>query len=402
MTDENIYRSLGVSTVINAAGTKTRISGSLMRETAADSMREASNHFVRISDLQAHASKLISEITTAEAGYVSSGASAGLTLCAAACIAEKNLSKMNKLPDTADMPSDIVMPKSHRNGYDHAFRVAGASIVDVGGNDHSIGTGGNNTERWELDSGIDDETVAVAYMQKSQTDPPLEEVVEVAHAHSVPVIVDAAAELPPTENLSRFVEMGADLVVFSGGKAIRGPQTTGIIAGKQEYIESIALQQLDMHTDMAVWDPPSELFDLDSIPGVPRQGIGRGFKVGKEELVGIITALNEFIETDHQQEELRWESLAERMATELRDLPEVEIEIETGGERNRAATVFVRLHDHNEADAAAIAKSLRQEDPRIFVGTDYLDAGSISLNPMCLSDDEATYVVERLKSRLGA
>jgi L-seryl-tRNA(Ser) seleniumtransferase len=299
------------------------------------------------------------------------------------------------------MASDIVMPKSHRNGYDHAFRVAGSSIVDVGGNDRTIGTGGHNTERWELDSAIDDETVAVAYMQKPRMDPPLEDVVEVAHANSVPVIVDAAAELPPTENLSRFIKTGADLVVFSGGKAIRGPQTTGIIAGKREYIESIALQQLDMHTDMAVWDPPSELFDLDSIPGVPRQGIGRGFKVGKEELVGIITALNEFIEADHHQEEQRWESLAERMATELRGLQGIEIRIEAGGERDRAATVFVRLLDHSEVDVAAVAKSLRQEDPRIFVGTDHLDVGSITLNPMCLSDDEAQYVVDRLKSRLS-
>lgn len=401
MTPNSVYADLGVPTVVNAAGTKTRIGGSMIRPTAVDAMRKAAESFVRISDLQAHASELIGDLTTAEAGYVTSGASAGLTLCAAACIARKDLAKMNALPGTDEIPSDIVMPRSHRNGYDHAFRTAGATLVEAGGNDAALGTGAANTELWELDAAIDEETVAVGYMAKPATTPTLESVVRVAHDNDVPVIVDAAAELPPTENLSRFVEMGADLVVFSGGKAIRGPQTTGIVAGRRELVESIALQHLDMHTDPAVWDPPSKLIDPDSIPGVPRQGIGRGFKTGKEEISGLIAALEAFIETDHDAEQTRWADLADDMAERCRGHPDLAVSVAADGKSDGVPTVAVKLRAAGP-DAVDLASLLRKEDPRVFVGTDRLEENLIMLNPMCLTDDEAEYVVDRILARLDA
>ena len=228
----SVYEDLDVPTVINAASTKTRIGGSLIREGAVEAMAEAAGSFVRLSDLQARASELISDVTGAEAGYVTCGAAAGLTLGAAACIAGDDVGVMDQLPHTEDVPNEIVMPRTHRNGYDHALRAAGARIVDVGNADNALGTGSKDTEIWEIADAIGEQTVAVAYMQKSYSEPPLEDVVEVAHDHNVPVIVDAAAELPPTETFTRFVEAGADLVAFSGGKAIRGPQTTGILAGR--------------------------------------------------------------------------------------------------------------------------------------------------------------------------
>jgi len=398
MPETSIYDEIGIPTVVNAAGTKTRISGSLMRPEAANAMCNASERFVQISDLQARASELIAEVTGAEAGYVSNGASGGMTLCAAACIAGSDVAKMDQLPKTNEMASDIVMPRSHRNGYDHAFRVAGADIVDVGGNDQHLGTGGENTELWEIDTAINEETVAVAYMEKSYTRPPLEDVVDVAHENDVPVIVDAAAELPPVENLSRFVEKGADLVVFSGGKAIRGPQSTGIIAGKSEYIQSIALQNLDMHTDFDVWSPPSELIDWESLPGVPRHGLGRGLKVGKEEIVGLIVALEEFIEIDHDAEQEHWRTQAEWIANELRQTDAFGVRLEEGGATNRAATVFVTLSSDVSIDVAELVRSLRAEDPRIFVGSDHLESDEFTINPMCLTEEEVTYLVDRLKS----
>lgn len=227
MNEDTVYAELDVPTVINGTGTKTRISGSLMDASAADAMREASKAFVRLSDLQARASTLISEVTTAEAGYVTNGASAGLTLCAAACIAGTDIETMDRLPDTAGTPSKIVMPRSHRNGYDHALRLAGATIVDIGGNDRYLGTGANNTERWEFERAIGEETVAVAYMAKSYSTPPLEEVVDVAHENDVPVIVDAAAELPPISNLSAFIEAGADSSYSVAGRPSGGPRRAG-------------------------------------------------------------------------------------------------------------------------------------------------------------------------------
>lgn len=400
MQEASIYEEIGVPTVVNAAGTKTRISGSLMREDAASAMRRASEKFVRISDLQARASELIANVTGAEAGYVSNGASAGLTLCAAACIAGHDLVKMNCLPKTDGIPSEIVMPRSHRNGYDHALRVAGADIVDVGGCDQDLGTGGENTELWELDAAIGDQTVAVAYMEKSYSQPELKKVVEVAHDNGVPVIVDAAAELPPLENLSRFTDVGADLVVFSGGKAIRGPQASGIIAGKWEYIESIALQNLDMHTDSSVWSPSTDLIDVEKLPGVPRHGLGRGFKVGKEEIVGLIVALQRFIEIDHEEVEAGWQSQAEWLSDELEIADGLDVHIQESGETNRASTVFVELTSDSSMSADELITALRQETPRIFVGSDYLEANTFTINPMCLTEEEARYVVERLLTYL--
>lgn len=267
---DSVYDELGVPTVINAAGTKTRISGSLVREEAAEAMVEASRSFVRISDLQARASELISDVTGAEAGYVTSGASAALMLDAAACIAGDDFDAMYQLPNTEGLSDEIVVPRTHRTGYDHALRAGGGTIVDVGTNDSHLATGSRNVEPWEIAESITDETAAVAYLQKEYTEPPLSEVVDIAHAQDVPVIVDAAADLPPASNLSRFVEDGADLVAFSGGKAIRGPQTSGILAGREDLIASVALQQLDMHAAEPVWDPPSALVDVDRYDGVPR------------------------------------------------------------------------------------------------------------------------------------
>ncbi|MXV60481.1 aminotransferase class V-fold PLP-dependent enzyme [Natronorubrum sp. JWXQ-INN-674] len=400
MTD-SIYEEIGVSPVINATGTKTRIGGSRIRPEAADAMQRAADGFARISDLQARASTLIQDATGAEAGYVCSGASACLTMAAAAAIAGTDLEAMAQLPDTDGLADEIVIPRTHRSGYDHAYRVAGASIVDVGTNDAHLGTGSVNTEPWEIDRAISEETAAVAYMQKSYTDPPLETVVEIAHDHDVPVIVDAAAELPPVTNLNRFVDLGVDLVAFSGGKAIRGPQTTGILAGREDLIRSVAAQHLDMHAAEPAWTPPSSLLDVEELGGVPRQGIGRGMKVGKEELVGLITALTAFLEDDHDENATVWRARSERIAQELAESPGVETRL-TAAEKTSVAPEVVVSVDASVADSSAvdIVRGLRTEHPRIYVGADDLDADALTINPMCLTDDEAEYVLERLRTYL--
>ncbi|TYL37941.1 L-seryl-tRNA selenium transferase [Natronococcus pandeyae] len=403
MADEHtIYDDLGVPTVINATGTKTRISGSLMREEAADAMRDASRAFVRISDLQQRASELVAEVTGADAGYVTSGASSGLSMAAAACLAGDDLETMARLPDTEGIPDEIVMPRTHRNGYDHALRLAGATIVDVGTNDYHLGTGSENVEPWEIETAITDETVAVAYMEKPYTQPPLETVCEIAHDNDVPVIVDAAAELPPVENLSRFLEQGADLVAFSGGKAIRGPQSTGILAGDEDLIRSVARQHLDMHAADAAYDPPADLVGADELPGVPRQGVGRSMKVGKEEIVGLIRALELFIEEDHDARLREWHERAERLESALADVPGLETRLE-GGDKTDAVTQVVATVDPDRAatDATGLVGALRRETPRVFVGADRLDDDEFTVNPMCLADDEADYVVDRIRATLS-
>lgn len=401
--DETIYDELGVPRVINATGTKTRIGGSLIREEALDAMREAAGSFVRLSDLQACASDRIAEATGAEAGYVTSGAASALTMATAACIAGDDLGTMARLPDTEGVPSEVVVPRTHRSGYDHAIRAAGATMVDVGTNDRHLGTGSRNVEPWEIADAITEDTAAVAYMEKPYTEPPLEVVAEIAHDHGVPVIVDAAAELPPVSNLERFVDEGADLVAFSGGKAIRGPQTTGILAGRQDLIESVAAQHLDMHAAEEVWEPPTELFDVEKLGGVPRQGIGRPMKVGKEELVGLIRALELFIEEDHEAKVAEWTERSKRIADSLESIDGLSTSVSEADKTSVAPEVVVTV-DPAEAGHTAvdIVGALRQADPRVFVGADGASDGVFTINPMCLPDDEADYVVDRIAECVSA
>jgi len=401
MTDGSVYEELGVPTVVNAAGTKTRIGGSRIRPEARAAMDRAAEQFVRLSDLQAAASDRIAEVTGAEAGYVANGAAGALLLAAAASIAGTDPGTMARLPDTDGVADEIVMPRTHRTGYDHALRTAGATIVDVGSNDATLGTGARNVEPWEYADAIGEDTAAVAHVYKAYEGPPLAEVCDVAHDQGVPVIVDAAAELPPESNLSWFTEQGADLVAFSGGKGIRGPQTTGILAGRADLLESVAAQHLDTHATASVWDPPGRLLDADRFDGVPRQGVGRPLKVGKEELVGLLAALDAFLEEDHDALATEWRERAESVAAALDPLDGLSTTIEAGA-KSVAPTVSVTV-DAEEAgtSAADLVLALRREDPRVFVGADGVDDGTFAVSPMCLTDEEAEYVVERLRATLS-
>lgn len=393
----DVYTELGVPTVVNGAGTKTRIGGSLIREEALDAMTEAAGAFVRLSDLQAAASDRIAEATGAEAGYVTAGAAAALTLAAAACIAGHDPATMSRLPETGELADEVVMARTHRTGYDRAFRNAGATIVDVGTNDVRLGTGSRDVEPWELRDAIGEDTAAVGYVAKPDLAPALADVVAIAHEEGVPVIVDAAAELPPTTNLERFVDAGADLVAFSGGKAIRGPQTTGILAGREEYVRSAALQHLDLHAAEAVWDPPASLVDAAALDGVPRQGVGRPAKVGKEELVGLLRALELFVAEDHDARRQEWLARAERTRDALDDHPALSATLRDDPKTAVVPDVVVQVDEAELGRATAeLVLALRREDPRVFVGADHLADARFTVNPMCLSDDEAAYLTERV------
>src|SRR5215831_18234017 len=235
----SIYDTIGVRTIINAKGSSTRVSGALLAPEVTAAMQEAAQYCVDMTEIQAAASKIIAEATGAEAGYVTSGAASGLLLGAAACVTGLDPGKMNRLPDTTGMKDEIVMVRSQRNFYDHAVRGAGARIVEVGLPDRFAGAGVRDAEGWEIDQAIGERTAAVFYVASASARPPLAEVVKIAHARGVPVLVDAAGQLPPTDNLRRFVALGADLVAFSGGKAIGGPQASGFLAGRRDLIAAV-------------------------------------------------------------------------------------------------------------------------------------------------------------------
>ncbi|MFC5278081.1 aminotransferase class V-fold PLP-dependent enzyme [Halorubrum rubrum] len=400
MSNNDVYDELGVPTVVNASGTKTRIGGSLIRKEALQAMNQAAESFVRLSDLQAAASDRIADATGAEAGYVTNGAASALLLGTAACIAGSDPGVMSQLPDTKDIPSEVVMPRTHRTGYDHAIRGSGATISDIGSNDRRIGTGSSDVEPWEYANAIGEETVAVAHIYKDYATPNLAKVCEIAHDHDVPVIVDAAAELPPIENLSWFTEQGADLVAFSGGKAVRGPQSTGFLAGRRDLIESVAFQHLDMHAAPEIWDPPERLVDTNKIDGVPEQGIGRPLKVGKEELVGLLTALDLFIEEDHEATRTKWRRRADSIAAALGEVDVLSTSIDDS-KKSVTPTVIVDVDESlAPVTTAELLLALKQEKPRVFVGADDLADQRFTVNPMCLSAKEVDYVVDRIRANV--
>src|SRR5690606_11168748 len=249
----SIYERLGVRTIINAKGPSTRLSGGIMREEVAAAMIGASQHCVEMAELQARASEIIAEITGAEAGLVTSGAAAGLMLGAAACVTGLDAARMNRLPDTTGMANEIVMVRSQRNSYDHMIRAVGVRLVEVGLPDRYAGAGVRDAESWEIVDAFSERTAAVHWVAAPDARPRLEQVVEVAHAAGIPVLVDAAAQLPPAANLRRFSEAGADLVIFSGGKAIGGPQASGILCGRRYLIMAAALQTLDLDVLYDLW-----------------------------------------------------------------------------------------------------------------------------------------------------
>ncbi len=396
-----VYDGIGVRTMINAGGPATRLSGSILPAEVADAMREASQYCVDIAELQAGAGRVIAEITGAEAAYVTSGAAAGLLLATAACVTGLDPGKMNRLPDTSGMKNEVIISRSQRNFYDHAIRSAGVTLVEVGIADRFSGAGVRDTEAWEIADAITDQTAAIAYVANAQARPPLPEVVEVAHAHGVPVIVDAAGQLPPASNLTRFVSEGADLVCFSGGKAIRGPQSSGILCGRRDLISAAALQHLDQDVFYDLWNPPPDLIDKDRLPGAPQHGIGRPCKVGKEEIVGLVTALRRFIEEGDEARHAGWEATVRALEGSVRDLPHVQ----TAFLINPGRPIPMLRLQVDEAAAGMTGVELAQElmsgEPSIHVNEGQVHDGVLLFSPMCLREGHVEAIAGRLGELLG-
>lgn len=382
----DIYAKLGVKRRINAAGTLTRLGGTLMVPAVLDAMREASQASVDIGELQSAASRVIARTTGAEAGLVTSGASAALTLAAAACVAGYDIARMARLPDTRDMPNEIVMLRTHRNAYDHALRAAGAAIVDIGHNDRGTGAGVRGIEAWEIEAAFGPRTAAFCFVATPETKHDLPLVAETCHRRGIPVIVDSAAQLPPATNLRAFIAAGADLVVFSGGKAIGGPQSTGILTGKRDLVASALLQQLDMDVVPQRWSAP-DLIDRAKAPVPPHHGIGRGFKVGKEEIVGLLVALERFANKDEMSRlpELRLAAIAKALET-------VPTRIVDG----KVSTLEISTPNADQAVARLAAY-----DPPVHVGERKADAGVLIVDLQAVRQEDDQVLIAALKQALS-
>jgi D-glucosaminate-6-phosphate ammonia-lyase len=399
--DMGIYETLGVRPVINASGPVTRLSGNPVHAEVAQAMAEAAQLCVRIDELQEAAGRYLAEVSGAEAGYVTAGAAAGLALAAAACIARFDIAAMDRLPDTSSLPNEIVIQRAHITDYSHALRVSGARLVEVG----YVGYPGQGvTWPWEVEAAIGERTVALAYSIGNKGGVvSLSEMAEIAHRHELPLIVDAAASLPPRENLQRFIAEGADLVTFSGGKMVGGPQASGILIGRTDLIESVALQHQDMDVYPKTWPWRERYLASGRLPGPPHHGIGRPMKVGKEEIVGLVVALRRFMTRDLEAERRDQQAQLEQIVEALTGLPGVSASLLDDAAAPRPyPTAIVRLDERIlERSTESVVNQLAEEDPPIAVSQNFLDQHALGLVATTLRPGEAEVVAARLKDVLS-
>lgn len=392
-----IYDDLGVRTIINAKGPSTRTSGGFLAPEVTAAMAEAGTHCVDMAELQAGASRIIAEITGAEAGIVTSGAAAGLLLGTAACVAGLDPGRMSRLPDTAGMKNEVVMVRSQRNFYDHAVRATGVRIVEVGLPDRVAGAGVRDAEPWEIADAIGPSTAAVVYVAMGSSRPALEEVVRVAHGRNVPVIVDAAAQLPPASNLRRFIAAGADLVAYSGGKAIGGPQGSGILCGRRDLIMSAILQNLDLDIEWAQWTPPASLIDKDRLIGLPPHGIGRSCKVGKETIAGLLVALRRFVAQSDEARRAVYLARIEKLAAELARLRNGSVSVRDG----LVPKLALLINPDFSKTGMDVCLALQNGQPSIHVDPSQAAGGILVINPTCFTDGDVAAIAQRLRETVG-
>jgi L-seryl-tRNA(Ser) seleniumtransferase len=396
-----IYEDLGLAPIINASGAVTRLGGAPMPEAVLEAFCQAARESVPLEQLQGVASRAIAEATGAEAGLVTSGAAAALTLGAAAILTGDDLRRMEQLPHCQGFPHEFVIAREQRNGYDHAVRASGARLVEVGFHELVANSGVRRVEAWEYASAFTPATAGVLYVHGPDSRPALAEVVAVAHAHGLRVLVDAAGELPPRANLRAIVAAGADLVAFSGGKAIRGPQATGLLCGRRELIGAAALQMLDMDDHFALWDPPADLIDRSRLPGLPRHGIGRGMKVAKEQIVAVLTALRLFTEGAYDRELAGMRAGLERVAAALDSLP-ARCRLIVPEDREGLPLLEIALDEPALGRSALeVCRRLRQGSPPVYVGHGLLDQGKLVINPLHLNESRTTILVRRLAEELA-
>ncbi|MCY3739712.1 MAG: aminotransferase class V-fold PLP-dependent enzyme [Candidatus Poribacteria bacterium] len=365
----SIYKRLGIRTIINGNATLTRRGGSIMPPEVIAAMADASKHFVDIIELQKRVGEEIAKRTHNEAAYVSCGAAAALTLSTAACITGLDAAKREKLPHLdASMKSEVIVHRHGRVGYDFAVRQVGVTFVEIGDE--------NGTLPDELESAITEKTAAIFYFANPGREHlwvPYAEAIVIAKRYDVPLIVDAAAQLPPPENLWRFTQMGADLALFSGGKGLCGPQSSGLTVGKKSLIEAIAFN------------------------GPPHPFIGRGMKVGKEELVGLLAAVEWYLDQDHEALQQSYEDQVTYYDEVFADTQGVTVHrsfpSEAGQPMPRTEIRFDEEHlgiTRNE-----ILQQLAEGEPAIDIAG--AGANGVLINGQTLMPGEVEIIAQRLK-----
>ncbi len=365
------YESLGVRRIINASANNSRLGGSCMSAEVLKSMCDAAKHYVDMSELQRKSGDTIARLLDSEAALVTCGAAAGLTLAVAACITRKNTAMMLEMPE-AGGSAEVIVQKGQRTGYDQAVRMTGARMVEVGLP--------ASTRPEQIDYAVNGNTAALLYTFSEQTTDldlvPLDQLIQIGTARAVPVIVDAAVASYPPDRLRQYARMRADLVVVSGAKHIYGPPGTGFVYGNRDLVEACALQ------------------------AGPEYGLGRPMKVGKEEIVGLVTAFEAYMHRDHDAEQREWEGKVARLVENLGQLPYAHVSRIFPDEVGRPVPrVEIRIEEQAMgATASGIAQRLAQGNQPIRVTSFYLKKGVIVLNPICLQAGDDALIVQGFKN----
>jgi uncharacterized pyridoxal phosphate-dependent enzyme len=359
------FKELGVKPIINACGNYTRFTASLMPREVMQAMKYASTRYVRLNDLQNAVGARIAEITGAEAAMVSAGAASSIALGAAACIAGNNPDFIHRLPETSGMKAEVIIQKAHRNSYDHAIRSSGGQLVIV-----------ETAE--QLEAAIGPNTAMMAFFNLLEPAGQIKapEFAAIAKRRGIPALVDAAADIPPVENLSRFTKLGFELVCISGGKAISGPQSAGMLLGRRDLIEAAKLNT----------SPYSD-------------SIHRGMKVNKEEILGMLVALEVYLKRDHEADSIEWERRVAVISEAVRGVPG--ITAETWIPPIASHLPHVKIHWDQAVIPCTVEgamSQLRDGDPSIEAHPDSKD--ELILAVWTLKPGEEKVVANRLRAIL--
>lgn len=368
MTKRDILKELGVRPIINGAGTYTMLTGALIRPEALQAMESVSKTFVRLDELHDAVGRRIASLLECEAAMVTAGAFGSLTLGTAACVAGTNPEFIRRLPDTAGMKSEVIIQRSHRFLYDHAVRNCGVRLIEV-------------ETRDELERAISGRTAMMLFLNKAEPDGQIgaAEFIQIGKKHRVPTFNDAAADLPPVDALFKHTKMGFDLVAFSGGKGIQGPQGAGLLLGRGDLIEAARLNTAP-HSDTT----------------------GRGLKVSKEETVGMMVAVELYLERDHEADWREWEERIEVMSNGLGALEGVAMERFVPAIANQVPHLRIRWDRRVvRLSSSDVVRLLREGDPSIEVVPVPYEKDSLEVASWMLQPGEAEIVAQRMRRILG-
>jgi D-glucosaminate-6-phosphate ammonia-lyase len=362
-TARDYLGELGVRPIVNAAGTYTKFTGSLMRPEAVEAIAAMSRRYVRLDELHDAVGRRIAGLLGCEAAMVTSGAAGALTLATVACMTGCDPDKIRRVPETAGMPTEVIIQRTHRFPYDHAVRNCGVRLVEI-------------DSRADLERAAGDRTAALLFLNKAEPAGRIhaQEFVAIGKSLGIPTINDAAADVPPMETLFRLTRLGFDLVAISGGKGLQGPQNTGLLLGRQELIAAARLNT-----------------------GPNSDSLGRPLKVSKEDMVGLMVALEQYLQRDHETEWAEWDRRVRVIQERLESVAGVRTERFVPGIANEAPHVRIRWAAGAAGMSPAdVAQRLRDGEPSIEVVPVPSDEGCLEVAVSTLLDGEAEIVARRL------